>query len=69
MFSDFSMASLIPGFVFGVFGFALFRYGKKEGNFKKLIIGLVLMVYPYFFSNLWVLWILGVVLTVLGYRS
>jgi hypothetical protein len=36
--------SLIPGGV----GFVLFVYGKKEGRWGVVVIGLVFMVYPYF---------------------
>jgi hypothetical protein len=36
--------SLIPSGI----GFVLFMYGKKQQRMPQLVIGLVMMVYPYF---------------------
>jgi hypothetical protein len=41
-----------------VVGFALFRYGKKQKRGPQLAAGILLMVFPYFVSNL--LWMLGI---------
>ena len=38
------MLSLIPSGV----GFVLFVYGKKQVRMPQLVVGLVMMVYPYF---------------------
>jgi len=43
-----SVSSLIAGLIFGVIGMWLFSQGKKNSNLYFVIIGLVLMVYPYF---------------------
>jgi hypothetical protein len=40
--------SLIPGGI----GFVLFVYGKKEGRWGVVVIGLVFMVYPYFTESI-----------------
>ena len=40
--------SMIPSGV----GFVLFVYGKKEGRWPQLVVGLLLMVYPYFTPSL-----------------
>ena len=42
---------LLAGIIFGSIGFVAFVYGKKQTNFKIMIIGVLLMVYPYFISN------------------
>lgn len=34
--------------VFSAVGFAAFRHGKREGNVLCLLLGIALMVYPYF---------------------
>ena len=41
-----------------IVGLALFRYGKKQKRGPQLAAGIMLMVFPYFVSNL--LWMLGV---------
>ena len=67
MAMDFSMSSILGGLVFGVFGIYLLRLGKREGKLRPMIIGLTLMVFPYFVGNPWILWGLGAGLTVYGY--
>ena len=49
--------TLFFGLVFGAVGIAAFRHGKREGNAMCLLLGVALMVFPYFVD--------GVVLTVL----
>ena len=44
-------------FVSGV-GFVLFKYGRKQGRPPQVILGLVMLVYPYFITDL--AWMLGV---------
>ena len=53
--------SLIPGGV----GFVLFVYGKKQGRWGVVVIGLVFMVYPYFTEGIAALVGVGVVLGIL----
>ena len=60
----FSAASLIAGILFGSIGFVAFVYGKKQTSPKALVIGVLLMVYPYFVANILLLYAIGVVLTV-----
>ncbi len=57
-------ASLIAGILFGSIGFVAFVYGKKQSSLKALLIGVLLMVYPYFIPNVIALYAIGVVLTV-----
>lgn len=49
-----SVASLVIGVIVGIIGFSLFLYGKKSQQMKPMLLGVALMVYPYFVSN--VLW-------------
>ena len=53
--------SLIPGGV----GFVLFVYGKKQGRWGVVVIGLIFMVYPYFTEGIAALVGVGVVLGIL----
>ena len=57
--------NIFASVIFGSIGFAAFLYGKKQSSFKALVIGMILMVYPYFVPNLIALYAVGVVLTVM----
>jgi hypothetical protein len=46
-----SAANLIGGFVFGSIGFVAFIYGKRMNLWKPMLLGIALMVYPYFVNN------------------
>ena len=56
------MASLLIGFVTGVFGIAYFVYGKKQVKFTPMLCGVALCVYPYFIDNVWASLAIGAVL-------
>jgi hypothetical protein len=66
---EFDLSNLAAGFVFGVFGISIFRTGKKNGDFAQVFIGITLMLYPYFVSNAWLTWIIGIVLCVFAYKG
>lgn len=53
----------VPMF-FGTVGFAAFVYGKKSTNWKPMVIGVALMVYPYFIGNALLLYSIGIALCV-----
>jgi hypothetical protein len=57
MFS--SPAALFGSLLFGMIGFGAFMYGKKMVLYKPMIIGGVLMVYPYFVSETWLMYAIG----------
>ncbi|HEV3019936.1 MAG TPA: hypothetical protein VGY49_13040 [Burkholderiaceae bacterium] len=57
-----SPAVLFAGLMFGVVGIAAFTYGRKNGHWQQMIIGLALMVFPYFVSQVWLLYAIGVAL-------
>jgi hypothetical protein len=59
----FSPWGLMGGVVFGSIGFISFVYGKKNSEWKPMIIGIVLMVYPYFLRGTIPLYIAGITLT------
>ena len=65
---NFSVSALAAGFIFGVFGWYFFQRGRKEVNPKALLIGLAMMVYPYFIENEYLLWVLGVALMFAGFK-
>ena len=57
-------ANLIGGFLFGSIGFVAFVYGKRQASVKPMVIGALLIGYPYFISNTIALYAIGIILTV-----
>ena len=62
-----SGASLLWGVVFGAVGLAYFVYGKKQQRFVPLLCGIGLMAFPYFMSNIVLLVVVGLALSVIPY--
>ncbi|MBG7609199.1 MAG: hypothetical protein IZT59_14400 [Verrucomicrobia bacterium] len=60
----FSPYNILAAFIFGSIGWGAWRYGRKLDLWKPVVIGLALMVYPYFIYNAWLLWGIGVALLV-----
>ncbi|MGZ3711381.1 MAG: hypothetical protein ACXVBE_06475 [Bdellovibrionota bacterium] len=67
-FKNLSPWLLVSGFIFGVYGFYFFKMGKNEQNGKRLLLGLALMGYGFFVTNIWLNWLVGIVLVFLNYR-
>lgn len=57
-----SYANLFAGLLFGSVGFAAFVYGKKQATWQPMILGVMLMVYPYFIETTWLLYVIGAAL-------
>jgi hypothetical protein len=58
-----SMAYIAGALIFGVFGWAAFRRGRKTQDQSMTWGGVVLMLYPYAISQTWLLWAIGLGLT------
>ena len=56
-------STILAGIIFGSTGFVAFAYGKKRSKFKPVLLGIALMVYPYFISNTIAQYAIGLVLT------
>jgi len=54
--------TLFAGLLFGAIGLFAFQYGKRQANFKMLGIGIALMAYPYFISDLLMTYVVGIAL-------
>ncbi len=61
-----ALASQLPGaagifawVLFGAIGFAAFVYGRKMLAWKPMVLGVALMVYPYFIATTWALYAVG----------
>lgn len=56
--------NLLGSLIFSAIGLGAFIYGKKAAKLKALVIGLLLMIYPYFVTDTWLLYAIGVLLTI-----
>lgn len=54
-----SPAYLFGAILFGVIGYAAYRYGKKTAMTYPRWIGIALMLYPYAISRTWLLYAVG----------
>lgn len=61
----FSLATLAVAVFFSLVGYAAFRYGKKNGEPRPLFLGIALMAYGYFISDVWLSLGIGAALTIL----
>lgn len=57
-----SPAYIVGAVVFGLLGFAAYRHGKKAERPRTKWLGVALMLYPYAFSDTWLLYVVGVAL-------
>ena len=57
MFS--SPSALLGSLLFGAVGFVAFMYGKKMVLWKPMVFGVVLMAYPYFVPQTWLIYTIG----------
>ena len=64
---DFGPAKIAAYIIFGAVGFVAFIYGKKNAFWRPMVIGVVLMAYPYFVSGAPMLYFIGIALTALLY--
>ena len=62
-----STAQIMWGILFGSLGMGYFVYGKKQSRPVPLVAGIGLCVFPYFFSNTWVMVLVGSALSALPF--
>ncbi len=60
----FSIPVLLLSVLFGGIGLGVFMYGKKQARMLLVLVGLTLMIYPYFVSNWGLSLAIGTLLTV-----
>jgi hypothetical protein len=56
---NFDPASLVASLLVSSVGYVVFQYGRRQRRVPHTGIGLLMLVYPYFVSN--VAWMLGLV--------
>lgn len=64
---SFDVPSLIAGLIFGIVGLYVFRRGRKESSIRLVMLGLALMIYPYFVEGAALNWIAGFLLSGASY--
>jgi hypothetical protein len=65
---DLSFSSLMAGLTFGSMGFYFIKRGKQKAEPRVALLGAVLLVFPYFLENIYLVWALGVGLIFLGFK-
>lgn len=61
--AGFSTWGIVGGLLFGGVGFVAFMYGKKNAEWRPMILGIGLMVYPYFVRGTLLLYLTGIALS------
>jgi hypothetical protein len=59
--------ALFASFMVSTIGFAYLTYGKKSSQLGFALAGIVLMIYPYFVSEIWQIVVIGAVLMALPF--
>ena len=58
-----SFTNIFAGILFGGIGTAAFIYGKKQASWKPMVLGVALMVYPFFIVDTLAQYVIGAALT------
>jgi hypothetical protein len=61
---DFSEGSQFANLIVSAVGFFLLTYGRKTTDIPKVVVGLVMLVYPYFVSSAAVM--IGIAVALVG---
>lgn len=62
-----SEAGLIWSMLFGAIGVGFFIYGKRQRTVVPFLVGVALIVFPYFIANVYVMVLVGLGLIALPY--
>jgi hypothetical protein len=52
---EFDTGSFLASMVVSGIGFVAFAYGKKQKRFPQMLAGLIMLVYPYFVPNVFLM--------------
>jgi len=58
---------LFLGLLFGSIGMVYMIYGKRQASALHIVVGAILIIYPYLFSNALLIFIAGAILTAIPY--
>lgn len=65
---NFSISALAAGFIYGALGVYLIKRGRADAEIPSILIGVTLLIYPYFIENEILLWGVGAALLWLDAR-
>ena len=54
--------------IFSLLGIWAIKEGRREANIKQLLLGIALVGYSYFTSEVWLVWLIGVVLSIAVFK-
>lgn len=60
-------STLIWGVLFGAIGLGFLTYGRRQSAIIPLVVGVSLLIFPYFMPNLYLLLAVGAVLVAIPY--
>jgi len=52
-------AALFGSLLFGAIGLGVFIYGRRMVLWKPMVVGVILMSYPYFVAQTWLIYAIG----------
>jgi len=64
---NFSASAIAAGLLFGACGIYFLRKGKKDGNGWSMVLGVAMLLYPYFIESATLTWIIGAVLFMMAW--
>ena len=59
--------SLLAMMIFGAIGMGAFMYGKNRSDIRVILLGILLMGYPYFVSGVFLMWGVGIAICAVLY--
>lgn len=61
---DIDVNSILASIPVSGIGFVAFSYGKKQHRLPQMVAGIILMVFPYFVSNVWLMFLVAAIILV-----
>ena len=55
-------SNLLISMLIGAIGCGYFIYGRKQMKASALVAGILLCIYPYFISNIWLMLLVGAII-------
>lgn len=66
---DINIYSILAGIIFGIIGWVVYKRGRNNTQIHLVVLGLILMIYPYFTKTAKQDWLIGIILSGIVYYS
>jgi len=63
----FDTSILMSSMIFGSIGMGYFIYGKKDNKYIAMLSGIILMIYPYFVTNIYYSLLIGIIFMIIPF--